>query len=273
MARMPRAYRRSAKYPPPGQSHAKSIRSGFIADRAIPVGVIGITRPSPADFDPVPCMEGLLEAIGDVMSTEPTRSRLTVVDRRLGTDRRDALPDTNLERRRGPGRRRSDFRRDADEGTFDTEQMYFLKAIEMWRREAKLFDGAVPCWNQVLQGIRSIGYRRTAMDTIRLTNSEALLAESREASLEASPLEQARFQSAMETFRDVTEVHLPQWTDVLEVIRRLGYRKVQPCGFNLRGRIEEFTERPDAPARVDRTGPEGSGDQPASLNQSTFFST
>lgn len=218
-------------------------------------------------------MEGLLEAIGDVMSTEPTRSRLTVVDRRLGTDRRDALPDTNLERRRGPGRRRSDFRRDADEGTFDTEQMYFLKAIEMWRREAKLFDGAVPCWNQVLQGIRSIGYRRTAVDTIRLTNSEALLAESREASLEASPLEQARFQSAMETFRDVTEVHLPQWTDVLEVIRRLGYRKVQPCGFNLRGRIEEFTERPDAPARVDRTGPEGSGDQPASLNQSTFFST
>ena len=36
--------------------------------------------------------------------------RPTVVDRRLGMDRRDALPDTNLERR-GPGRRRSDFRR------------------------------------------------------------------------------------------------------------------------------------------------------------------
>ncbi|MEC7197037.1 MAG: hypothetical protein VXW23_08630, partial [Planctomycetota bacterium] len=140
------------------------------------------------------------------MSTEPTRSRPTVVDRRLGTDRRDALPDTNLERRRGPGRRRSDFRRDADEGTFDIEQMYFLKAIEMWRREAKLFDGAVPSWNQVLHGIRSIGYRRTSLDTIRLTNSEALLAESRDASLEASPQEQARFQSSMETFRDVTDV-------------------------------------------------------------------
>ena len=217
-------------------------------------------------------MGGRLEAIQDVMSTEPTKSRPTVVDRRLGTDRRDTQPDTNLERRRGPGRRRSDFRRDADEGTFDTEQMYFLKAIEMWRREAKLFDGAVPSWNQVLQGIRSIGYRRTAVDTVRLSNSAALFVEPREASLEPSPLEHARFQSAMETFRDVTEVHLPQWTDVLEVIRRMGYRKVQPCGFDLRGRIEEFTERPDAPARVDRTEREGSDDQPASLNQSAFFS-
>ena len=50
-------------------------------------------------------MGGRLEAIQDVMSTEPTKSRPTVVDRRLGTDRRDTQPDTNLERRRGPGRR------------------------------------------------------------------------------------------------------------------------------------------------------------------------
>ncbi len=218
-------------------------------------------------------MGSQLGAIGDVMSTEPTRSRPTVVDRRLGMDRRDALPDTNLERRRGPGRRRSDFRRDADEGTFDTEQMYFLKAIEMWRREAKLFDGAVPSWSQVLQGIRCIGYRRTTVDTIRLTHSEALLPETGDGSLKASASEQDRFRKVMETFREVTEVHLPQWTDVLEVIRRMGYRKVQPCGFDLRGRIEEFTERPNAPARVDRSEREGSDDQPASLNQSAFFST
>ena len=127
----------------------------------------------PADFDRVRCRGGHLGAIGDVMSTEPTRSRPTVVDRRLGTDRRDALPDTNLERRRGPGRRRSDFRRDADEGTFDTEQMYFLKAIEMWRREAKLFDGAVPSWNQVLQGIRSIGFSLTCVFDVIFTFSSS----------------------------------------------------------------------------------------------------
>ena len=95
------------------------------------------------------------------MSTEPTRSRPTVVDRRLGTDRRDALPDTNLERRRGPGRRRSDFRRDADEGTFDTEQMYFLKAIEMWRREANCSMRGAKLEPSPAR-IRSIGYRRTA---------------------------------------------------------------------------------------------------------------
>ncbi len=217
-------------------------------------------------------MNTFVGSIGDVMSTEPTRSRPTVVDRRLGMDRRDVLPDTNLERRRGPGRRRSDFRRDADEGTFDTEQMYFLKAIEMWRREAQLFDGAVPSWSQVLQGIRCIGYRRTTVDSIRLTSSSALLPEHGDGSSEASAVEQERFRKVMETFREVTEVHLPQWTDVLEVIRRMGYRKVQACAFDLRGRIEEFTERPDAPARVDRTEREGSDHQPASLNQSAFFS-
>jgi hypothetical protein len=218
-------------------------------------------------------MWGLLGAIGDVMSTEPTRSRPTVVDRRLGMMRRDTPPDTNLERRRGPGRRRSDFRRDADEGTFDTEQMYFLKAIEMWRREVKLFDGAVPSWDQVLQGIRCVGYRRTSTDTVRLNDSPSLSPESEEASLETSVIEQNRFQCVMEMFREVTDVHLPQWTDVLEVIRRMGYRKVQPCGFDLRGRIEEFQERPDAPTRVDRSEREASDDQPAFLNQSEFFST
>ena len=99
------------------------------------------------------------------------------------------------------------------------------------------------------------------------------MAEPEDASCEALPAEQARFQRAMETFRDVTEVHLPQWTDVLEVIRRMGYRKVQSCGFDLRGRIEEFIERSDAPARVDRAARDGSDHQPASLNQSAFFST
>lgn len=234
---------------------------------------IGITRRGPVDFGEVFSMGHLSGAIGDVMSIEPTRSRPTVVDRRIGTIRRDTPPETNLERRRGPGRRRSDFRRDADEGTFDTEQMYFLKAIEMWRREAKLFDGAVPSWDQVLQGIRSVGYRRTSTDTVRLNDSPPLPPESREASFETSAIEQNRFQCVMEMFRDVTDVHLPQWTDVLEVIRRMGYRKVQPCGFDLRGRIEEFHERPDAPTRVDRSEREVSDDQPASLNHSEFFST
>ena len=43
---------------------------------------------------------------------------LSVLDRRSGVDRRDLqdASETNLERRRGPGRRRTDFLRAAEEG-------------------------------------------------------------------------------------------------------------------------------------------------------------
>ncbi len=114
----------------------------------------------------------------DTSSTE-------VVDRRLGLDRRDH-PDgrnTPLERRRGPGRRRSDFVRAAEEGEMTTEQYFFLQAIEAFKR----------------------------------ANNKSF----------------------------------PSWTDVLEVVRRLGYRKTQLSGVDLGGRAEDWTERPDAPADID----------------------
>ena len=90
--------------------------------------------------------------------------------------------------------------------------------------------------------------------------------------MDASLLEQARFRKNGNA-RDVTEVHLPQWTDVLEVIRGWDIAKFSLADLIFDGRIEEFTERTDAPARVDRTEREGSDDQPASLNQSAFFAT
>jgi hypothetical protein len=111
--------------------------------------------------------------------------RQSVVDRRSGLDRRQAgetAQETRLERRRGPGRRRSDFRRAAEEGEMTQEQFIFIMAID--------------------------------------------------------------------TFKQVNDVTFPTWTDVLEVIRKLGYRKTMPSELNLGSRVEDWTERPDAPGGV-----------------------
>ncbi len=106
-----------------------------------------------------------------------------VIDRRLGLDRRrdGAGDDTGLERRRGPGRRRTDFTRAAEEGEMTPEQFLFLKAIE--------------------------------------------------------------------AFKKANDKTFPSWTDVLEVIRLLGYRKVLPSQLNLSS-VEDWTEKPDAPSGV-----------------------
>lgn len=109
--------------------------------------------------------------------------RQTVVDRRAGLDRRDVeAVQTNLERRRGPGRRRTDFLRSADEGEMSQEQFLFIMAIDAFKR--------------------------------------------------------------------VNNLTFPTWTDVLEVIRKLGYRKTMESELNLGGRAEDWTERADAPAGV-----------------------
>lgn len=122
-------------------------------------------------------------------SQKPTRtdshSTQDVVDRRLGLGRRDAADgrNTSLERRRGPGRRRSDFLRSAEEGEMTNEQYLFLRAIE--------------------------------------------------------------------AFKTANGKPFPSWTDVLEVIRRLGYRKTQSSEIDLGGCAEDWTERSDATANVD----------------------
>ena len=114
-------------------------------------------------------------------STEADRD---VVDRRSGIDRR-ALQDassTNLERRRGPGRRLSDFVKAAEEGEMTQEQFLFLLAID--------------------------------------------------------------------TFKRVNGKSFPNWTDVLEVVRKLGYRKTMPSELDLGGRAEEWTERSTSPSGI-----------------------
>ena len=107
-----------------------------------------------------------------------------VVDRRSGLDRRDlqGTSPTNLERRRGPGRRLTDFVKAAEEGEMTQEQFLFLLAID--------------------------------------------------------------------TFKRVNGKTFPNWTDVLEVVRKLGYRKTMPSELELGGRAEDWTERADSASGI-----------------------
>jgi len=128
---------------------------------------------------------------GDIAPIQVEREpeqRDSVIDRRLGVDRRDlprmieerrgrqpgaaaasgaetsstpTLPDplsTNLERRRGPGRRRTDFMKSAEEGDMSQEQFLFVLAIDAFKR---VNNKTFPTWTDVLEVIRKLGYRKT----------------------------------------------------------------------------------------------------------------
>ncbi|HUO10556.1 MAG TPA: hypothetical protein VM008_19795 [Phycisphaerae bacterium] len=96
--------------------------------------------------------------------------RKNVVDRRTGLDRRvlDIGSPTGLERRRGPGRRRSDDRRSAEEGEMTDEQFEFVMAIDTYKR---LNKRPFPSWTEVLEVVKQLGYRKVAASSIRLPNT------------------------------------------------------------------------------------------------------
>lgn len=78
-----------------------------------------------------------------------------------GPDRRESVVDTRnggLERRRGPGRRLSDFAKAAEEGEMTPEQFLFIQAIDAFKRSN---DRPFPTWTEVLEVIRKLGYRKT----------------------------------------------------------------------------------------------------------------
>lgn len=83
------------------------------------------------------------------------------VDRRSGADRRESVVDRRLglDRMRGPGRRRSDERKSAEEGQMSDEQFEFVMAIDEYKRaNARPF----PTWTEVLEVIKALGYRKVA---------------------------------------------------------------------------------------------------------------
>lgn len=74
--------------------------------------------------------------------------RNVIVERRLG-----------LDRRRGPGRRLTEERKDAEEGQMNDEQFDFLMTIDRYKREN---SRPFPSWTEVLEVIRAMGYRKVA---------------------------------------------------------------------------------------------------------------
>jgi len=105
------------------------------------------------------------------MSDTPSR-RDTDQPRGEGPDRRvskKGASPTGLERRRGPGRRLSDFARAAEEGELTHEQFHFVAAIDAYKRaNGKTY----PQWTEVLEVVRLLGYRKTLPREIELSGAE-----------------------------------------------------------------------------------------------------
>jgi hypothetical protein len=86
-----------------------------------------------------------------------------------GPDRRseDRREDTGLERRRGPGRRRPDERRTAEEGEMNSEQFEFVIAIETYK---KVNHRLYPTWTEILEIVQQLGYRKIVHRDIAMEN-------------------------------------------------------------------------------------------------------
>ena len=76
---------------------------------------------------------------------------------------------TGLERKRGRGRRLSEFTKSAEEGEMTTEQFLFLMAIDAFKKGN---DRMFPTWTDVLEVIRLLGYRKTMASELNLNNAE-----------------------------------------------------------------------------------------------------
>ena len=95
----------------------------------------------------------------------------SVVDRRVGLDRRakaDADPSCDLGRRRGPGRRRTDWTKSAEEGELTNEQFLCVRAIDDFKRQ---IIKSFPTWTDVLEVVRLLGYRKTSSSSISTGNA------------------------------------------------------------------------------------------------------
>jgi hypothetical protein len=101
------------------------------------------------------------KAVPDRRQHQADTSDPNFVERRSGKDRRQEVVDRRLglDRQRGPGRRRSDDRKSAEEGQMSDEQFEFLMAIQEYKRvNSKPF----PTWTEVLEVIKALGYRKVA---------------------------------------------------------------------------------------------------------------
>ena len=187
----------------------------------------------------------------DPIETDAADLDREVIDRRAGMDRRQLASDydgpdrrsgessdrrTGLERRRGAGIRREEDRRSAEEGEMTVEQFEFVQAIEAFKKSS---NTPFPNWINVLDVILSLGYRLADEPTLELA-ADAKIMNPDFAHLTGEP---AQFVKAIEAYKAVNRKRFPTWTEVLEVVEQLGYRKVM-------ARIVTLPNVPEAPIRA-----------------------
>lgn len=128
--------------------------------------------------DPRPTPNQQQNRAGTGPSSTPRAEIGTHPERRAPLDRRGDRPhdqvdgeqfETGLERRRGVGRRRSDWARAAEEGEMTREQFLFIKAIDAFKRSN---DVMYPTWTDVLEVVRLLGYRKTLESELNIPGAE-----------------------------------------------------------------------------------------------------
>jgi hypothetical protein len=87
-----------------------------------------------------------------------TDRRSIAAERRAKGRRADVMDRrSDLDRRRGPGRRRSEDRKAAEEGQMTDEQFEFIRAVDEYK---KLNSRPFPSWTEILELIKTLGYRK-----------------------------------------------------------------------------------------------------------------
>jgi hypothetical protein len=81
-----------------------------------------------------------------------------------------------MDRRRGPGRRRGEVRRAAEEGELSGELLDFIMAIDEYKQ---INEKPFPSWSEVFEIIQYLGYRRVAevADHINTASGDEVLEE------------------------------------------------------------------------------------------------
>ena len=64
-----------------------------------------------------------------------------------------------MDRRRGPGRRRGEVRKAAEEGEISGELLEFIMAIDEYKR---INERPFPTWSEIFEIVQYLGYRKVA---------------------------------------------------------------------------------------------------------------
>jgi hypothetical protein len=104
----------------------------------------------------------------DALSSDFVVSDRRSGDRRQQTERRKRAIPVALERRSGVERRdRGERRRQVDPTTcekdYSDDEIIFMKAMEQYKRSNRR---PFPTWSEVLEVLRSLGYRKTEVATV-----------------------------------------------------------------------------------------------------------